>query len=162
MALTIGVVLSLLGIAVAVYPFVRHRLFTPSSEMAGEATGKTATESLTTPGDDLDAIYEAIRTLQLERELGSVPEGLFREQLNGYRIEAAMLLRAMEQEQNEGEEWVLEEEIRMARAGLRPSSEVGAACANCGRSVPAEVDACPECDATAAGQAEGRRPSTAD
>ena len=162
MALTIGAVLALLGIAVAVYPFVRHRLFPPPPGIADEAAEKPATESLATPGDGLDAIYEAIRTLQLERELGNVPEGLFREQLNGYRIEAATLLRAMEQERAEGEEWVLEEEIKMARAGLRPPSEVGVACANCGRSVPTEVAACSECGAAAAGHAENRRPSTAD
>ncbi|MDE2779979.1 MAG: hypothetical protein OXI91_09935 [Chloroflexota bacterium] len=162
MALTIGVVLSLLGIAVAVYPFFQHRLFPSPPEMAGEAAEKAATDSQAASGGDLDSIYQAIRTLQLERELGNVPEGLFREQLNGYRIEAATLLRAMEQEQEAGEEWVLEEEIRMARAGLRPSSEVGAACADCGRSVPAEVDACPECGVPDAGRAENRRPSTAD
>ena len=162
MALTIGVALALLGIAVAVYPFVRHRLFPPPPENAGEAADQTDTGPLESPGYDLDAIYAAIRTLQLERELGNIPEGLFREQLNGYRIEAASLLRAMEKEQDAGEEWVLEEEIRMARAGLRPNFEAEVVCANCARPAPTEVDACPECGAAAAGRAENRRPSTSD
>ncbi|MCY4365383.1 MAG: hypothetical protein OXE17_04060 [Chloroflexi bacterium] len=160
MALIIGLALALLGIAVAVYPFVRHRLLQLPHEVAVGVVEGTDSETRTSPADDLESVYEAIRTLQLERELGNVPEGLFREQLNSYRIQAATLLRALEKGQESGGDWALEEEIKIARTGLRPNSSSGMVCANCGKLVPTGVDACPECGVAASGQPENRRSPT--
>ena len=159
MAIAIGAILALLGIAVAIYPFLRHRFFVPA-EAEGEDGGNS--EDALIPGDgladDLESIYDAIRTLQLERELGNIPEGLYREQLNGYRRQAALLLREREQERraepgdddgngNDGNDgdWALEEEIKVARAGLYRPQDGGVPCANCGRPVPAGADSCVEC-----------------
>ena len=126
MALVIGTVLALLSVAVAVYPFARRRLGWAKS---GNAAADRAVGVETGAGSDtasLSDIYAAIRTLQLERELGSIPEELYREQLADYRIQAALALRRQEQAANgpgmepaahEDEE--LEREIRAARAGLR-------------------------------------------
>lgn len=154
MALIMGFVLALLGMAVAIYPFVRHRLLPQPQGDADGATEGMDSESRSSPADHLESVYGAIRTLQLERELGNIPEGLYREQLNSYRIQAATLLRALEEEQQSGEDWALEEEIKLARAGLVPGSVGGMTCANCRKLVPNGVDACPECGVAAAVQPE--------
>lgn len=147
MALLIGGALALLGIAVAIYPFVRHRFF-------GEPPGPDFEEgdSLLDAGailveDELAEIYDAISTLRLERELGNVPEGLYREQLNGYRLRAARALRSREPESDDGEDWVLEEEIRVARSGISGSSVGAFPSSNCGSPASAELADCPECGA---------------
>lgn len=125
MALIIGTVLALLSVAVAVYPFARRRL---GWDKSGNAAADRAVGVETGEGADTAAladIYAAIRTLQLERELGSIPEELYREQLADYRIQAALALRRQEQAAGgpgmapaaHGDE-ELEREIRAARAGL--------------------------------------------
>ena len=159
MALTLGTILALLSIAVAVYPFVRRRF-----GVAGEGNGPAAREvaapdtATDVAGPELGAIYDAINTLRLERDLGNIPEGLYREQLNGYRWQAALVLRAYVQSyvQTEAEaqtqsgdsDWALEEEIRVARAGLRQADSAGTGvtrCPNCARPMPAGAAQCPEC-----------------
>lgn len=129
MALVIGAVLALLSVAVAVYPFVRRRLgWDKAADTAGDkADDGTPRVAAGADTASLEDIYAAIRTLQLERELGSIPEGLYQEQLKDYRIQAALALRRQEQPAAEGtgmeqaaqEDDVLEREIRAARAGLR-------------------------------------------
>ena len=115
MAITIGAILALLSIAVAVYPFVRHRL-----GFANAANNPATDKAADAADGELEAVYAAIRTLQLERELGNIPEGLYREQLDGYRLQAALILR--ERQQSLDAETSLEEEIRLARATLRPAA----------------------------------------
>lgn len=135
MALVIGTVLALLSVAVAVYPFARRRLGWDKADNASAAAGaaEKAPESAADTASLAD-IYAAIRTLQLERELGSIPEQLYHEQLNDYRIQAALALR--QQEQAAGSPGIepvplgdaeLEREIRAARASLRrPDSDAAA------------------------------------
>lgn len=139
MALIIGTVLALLSVAVAVYPFARRRL---GWDKGGNTAADRAVEVETGAGTDTAAladIYAAIRTLQLERELGSIPEELYREQLADYRIQAALALRRQEQAAGgpgmaaaQGDE-ELEREIRAARAGLRRAEGDDAAAAAAGR-----------------------------
>ena len=93
MAITLGAILALLSVAVAVYPFLQRRFFGPSANETPEASGEAGGGETPEPSDGLASIYDAIRTLQLERELGNIPEGLYREQLNGYRMQAALVLR---------------------------------------------------------------------
>ena len=131
MALIIGTILALLSLGVAVYPFARRRLGMDKAARAAAAGGMAGaeTETETAAGPDtasLADIYAAIRTLQLERELGRIPEGLYQEQLNDYRLQAALALRRQEQEQQSAAapagrdaDAALEAEIQAARAGLR-------------------------------------------
>ena len=128
MALIIGTILVLLSLGVAVYPFVRRRLGMDKADRAAEGgTDGAETESESGPDTaSLADIYAAIRTLQLERELGRIPEGLYQEQLNDYRLQAALALRRQEQEQQAAAgpagrdaDAALESEIQAARAGLR-------------------------------------------
>ena len=138
MALIIGTILALLSLGVAVYPFARRRL---GLDKAARATdGRTdSAETETESGPDtasLADIYAAIRTLQLERELGRIPEGLYQEQLNDYRLQAALALRRQEQESaaaapaGRDADAALEAEIQAARAGLRRAADAAgdAAC----------------------------------
>lgn len=126
MALVIGTVLALLSVAVAVYPFARRRLgWDKADNPAAAGTNEKSPE----PGADtasLADLYAAIRTLQLERELGSIPDDLYREQLADYRIQAALALRQQEQaagglgiEPAAPGDAELEREIQAARASLR-------------------------------------------
>ena len=68
-------------------------------------------------------MYQAIRTLQLEHQLGRIPDGSYEDQLDAYRIEAAEILRsrALAPGVNrdpfgaDSEEAALEREILLAR-----------------------------------------------
>ena len=129
MALIIGTILALLSLGVAVYPFARRRLGMDKAARAAAVEPESA-ETETESGPDTAAladIYAAIRTLQLERELGRIPEGLYQEQLNDYRRQAAMALRRQEQESaaaaSAGNDAALEAEIQAARAGLRRAAD---------------------------------------
>ena len=158
MALVIGGILALLGIAVAVYPFVRRRF---SGRLGGSESAAVDSE----PGADaalaeaeLSEIYRAISTLRLERELGNVPEGLYREQLNGYRQRAARALRAGELAPGDDQDRALEEEIRVARWGQYRAAAGGSTCINCARPLLDGVSECPECGAAISRPHAGRWP----
>ena len=126
MAIIIGAVLCLFSIAVLLYPFFKA----PRAELApGTLEGSDE------PPQELEAVYQAIRTLQLEHQLGRVPDSSYRDQLDSYRIEAAEILRSravarapgQDANRNQGvsaesEEAVLEREILLARARLAPAS----------------------------------------
>ena len=155
MALTIGAILALLSIAVAVYPFIGRRFFA-SREAPGLPQEQ---ESLAA---QLEAIYDTLRTLQLERELGNIPDGLYREQLAAYRWQAARLLR----EQDRGsaaakdqEGGALEAEIRVARAALYDLNRETAPYPNCARPAPAGAGHCAECGVELEGKSsDGQSP----
>ena len=158
MALVIGGIIALLSLAVAVYPFLRSRFF---GEAGGAESAEVAVESVvgeTLAEDELEEIYRAIGTLRLERELGNIPEGLYREQLNGYRIRAAQALRDRQLAEGDDENWALEEEIRVARSGLYGSSENRFPCPNCGRPVLGDLAECPECGAAVSRPSAGAVP----
>ena len=148
MALAIGAILALLAFAVAIYPFIGRRFLAgedrPEAEEV-EGNSPETNERAYSAAEELDSIYQAIRTLQLERQLGSVPEGLYREQLNAYRLQAAQILRASEESLNMNSDSALEEEIRLARAGIFQPGGSEAVCPNCARPISKEGDSCPEC-----------------
>ena len=158
MALTIGAILALMGIAVAVYPFLRRRFLSHAPVDFAVPDPGSSIEDGPPSSDLLQSIYDSIRTLQLERELGNVPEGLYREQLHALRIQAAMLLRERELAQGEEQDWAIEEEVRVARAGLYRPTDVSFACPNCGRLAPAGVEYCQECEAVLAPSEQAQSP----
>ena len=138
MALIIGTILALFSLGVAVYPFLRRRRAGSAQADRDGLPAAGAGGAAAAGPDSVDSVYDAIRTLQLERELGNIPEGLYREQLDDYRRQAALALRqqAMAQvqataeapdtepdnEPDAEEDAALEEEIRLARAGLGAAS----------------------------------------
>ena len=137
MAIFIGAVLAVLSIAVIVYPFLK-------SHASGRQRVPLAGTDSDTP--DLDAIYEAIRTLQLEHQLGNIPQGLYREQLDSYRIQAALALKQQMESQAQDEDWSLEQEIMLARSSLAQANGHAMPCPNCGATVSVALTQCPECN----------------
>ncbi|MFQ6028263.1 MAG: hypothetical protein ACE5Q6_12285 [Dehalococcoidia bacterium] len=137
MALVIGAVLVVLSILVVVFPFLQSRWRDQDFDPAAEDNPEVW---------DLDSIYDSIRTLQLEHQLGNIPEGLYQEQLRAYRLQAAVILRNQALGEARDEDWTLEEEIRVARAGLHRQNGSATRCPNCGTPVPPEADQCSECN----------------
>ena len=129
MAIIIGTVLCLLSIAVLLYPFFKAR-------RAGLVAGILENAGLENDGESpqkLESVYQAIRTLQLEHQLGRVPDGSYKDQLDAYRLEAAEILRSRALEETvgkdasrnpraraESEDSALEREILLARAIIAP------------------------------------------
>ena len=91
MQLGLAIAVALLIIAVVAWPLLTRRRNAPPP-----------TDPSATPGRDhaaaLNAVYDAIRTLQTDHNLGRVNDDDFQEQLDEYRRQAATLLREMEQE----------------------------------------------------------------
>ena len=112
MAILIGTLLAILAVAVLLYPFLRVRFRSRASLGDGTfpAAGVGARE----------AIYDEIRALQLDHELGSIDEQEYEERLHGYRLEAAAVLRDEERLNSR-----LEDEIWAARALARNEGQRG-------------------------------------
>lgn len=138
MAIAVAGILGVLSIAVLVFPFLKYRSRGPAANSASPS-GST--------GPELDAIYDAIRTLQLEHQLGSVPEAAYREQLQGYRLQAAVLLRQQSEGRNLNAHQALEQEILAARAAINGTDIRVAICPNCGATRMARDQRCPQCHA---------------
>lgn len=136
--LLVGAALAVLCVVVVIYPFLKPR-------MRGEGTDRPADGS-STPAE-LEPIYDAIRTLQLEYQLGKVPKNLYLEQLEGYRVQAASLLRQRAEYRTGTHDWALEQEILLARADLQATSGGIRPCSSCGSPASAASTACTECGA---------------
>ena len=136
MALIIGTLLALLSLGVALYPFARRRWGWGQTDPAAAGTDGMESAAATAAADTapdtaaLADIYAALRTLQLEHELGRIPAELYQEQLNDYRTQAALILRQQAQESAAesaaanpaNDDAALESEIRAARAALRQAA----------------------------------------
>ncbi len=138
MALIVGAALAVFSVAILAYPFLKSRM-SPGND--GLVSAGSAADS------ELDPIYDAIRTLQLEYQLGRVPEYLYREQLQGYRVQAAVLLRQGVADRSGSPDWLLEQEVLLARATLRQTGGGPRPCPNCRSLAGPELVLCPECGA---------------
>jgi hypothetical protein len=136
MAIIIGAVLAILSIAVVTYPFLKSRPW---------ERGEAMPEPSDAEGPDLEAIFEAIRTLQLDHQLGKVPEGLYQEQLRAYRLQAAAALKQQAEAQAKDADWALEQEIQVARASISHQNGNAPRCPNCGTAASIGLGQCPEC-----------------
>lgn len=117
-----GVCLALLSLAVVIYPFVTSRRNSRQPQKGDRESGIQGIQA------NLEEIYAAIETLRLEHQLGNIPQALYQEQLLGYRLEAAEVLRQkgqMSQARNNDPEFLLEQEILAARSVLHDPDEPG-------------------------------------
>ena len=135
MAVVISVILAILAIGVAILPFIEERLRlqgTPprNASLVGAKRGR-------------DAIYDDIRTLQLEYDLGSIEEGDYRDRLRAYRVEAAKALRDQDRLEQELDRR-LEEEILDARDHNNLLQD-SLWCETCGRRLASDYGACADC-----------------
>ena len=114
-SIIVGATLGVFALSVLAYPFFKYNrtIINP----------KDYTE--TNFVFDLDTLYEAIKTLQLEYQLNRITESDFTKQLNNYRLQAASLLRteslnstyvAKFNDSTEFKTDLLEQEIMLARS----------------------------------------------
>ena len=114
-SIIVGATLGVFALGVLAYPFFKYNrtIINP----------KDYTE--TNFVFDLDTLYEAIKTLQLEYQLNRITESDFTKQLNNYRLQAASLLRteslnstyvAKFNDSTEFKTDLLEQEIMLARS----------------------------------------------
>ena len=142
MAFLVGAALAVFSVAIVLYPFLKSR---PRTRPERAEDGGAAAPP------ELEPIYDAIGTLQLEFELGKVPEHLYREQMRGYRVQAAAVLRQRLADRSGTPGWLLEQEVLLARAALRGVNGGPRFCANC-RALPGpDMVVCPECGAELGG-----------
>ena len=137
-----GAALAVFSIFLVGYSLVRGHWPQP-------ATGESAL-----PGSDdpaLGDIFDAIRTLELEYQLGRLPEEEFQAQFQAYRIQAATVLRDQLDAGRGDPAWVLEQEILLARSSQESAQEsaTGRAitCPDCSAAVPQSTGNCPQCGA---------------
>ena len=116
MVIAISVLIALLAVGVVIYPFVKAR-FRPSDSRNGlsrnNETGVGADDY-----ESREVIYEDIRTLQLDHDLGIIEEAEYRERMRAYRLQAAATLRDRERLEMEIDRQ-LEEEVLAARSALQ-------------------------------------------
>ena len=133
-----GAVLAAFSFAVVCYAFLRGHQPEVVDEAALPDTDDRA----------LADIFDAITTLDLEYQLGRMPQEDFQSQFQAYRLQAATVLRDQLEAGRGDPAWVLEQEILMARGGLENAS----ACPNCSASVLDGAAVCPHCGAEMAPQ----------
>ena len=104
----IVLLLVVLTIAVLLYPFLKPRRSGDEPKLD---------DSFLEAGSQRGAIYEEIRALQLERDLGRIAEEEYQQRLQSYRVQAAATLReeGRLREESGTLDQVLEEEVREAR-----------------------------------------------
>jgi hypothetical protein len=116
MVIAISVLIALLAVGVVIYPFVKAR-FRPSDSRnvlsRNNETGAGADDY-----ESREVIYEDIRTLQLDHDLGIIEEAEYRERMRAYRLQAASTLRDRERLEMEIDRQ-LEEEVLAARSALQ-------------------------------------------
>jgi len=132
MAVIIGITLALLCVSVAAYPFFKNR--------SDRKEGPPVPIAEVT---DMESLYEAIQTLQLEHQIGKVPEELYREQFQSYRLQLAVALRDQDQTRNLQD--ALEAEISAVGIAMYGDVGVSIPCPGCSSSVDASLGRCPEC-----------------
>ncbi|MDA1127277.1 MAG: hypothetical protein O2913_01080 [Chloroflexi bacterium] len=95
----------------------------------------------------LGDIFDAIRTLELEYQLGRLPQEEFDAQFQTYRVEAATVLRDQLEAGRGDPAWLLEHDILLARGAQDPASVRLVPCPDCSASVPQNQANCPHCGA---------------
>ncbi len=137
-----GAVLAIFSILLVAYSFVRGHRPEPR-------TGESAMPESDDPA--LSDIFDAIRTLELEYQLGRMPQEEFQAQFQAYRIQAATVIRDQLDAGRGDPAWVLEQEILLARStqeSARASATGRAiACPDCSAAVPESTSNCLQCGA---------------
>ncbi len=138
-AIVVGVALVAFSLFVVGHSFLRGISLRENPEVA---------PSTTVGGSDevgLDSIYDAIETLELDFQLGNVPEEPYRAQLQAYRVQAAVAVRQLIEAGEAGPELLLEHEVLAARSALR--NGLPTTCPECGSRVASDAARCPNCGA---------------
>ena len=149
MAIFIGIALALLSIGVCVYPFLKLR----SSRVFLQEPAAPEPDA----GPTLESINDAMNTLNLEFQLGNIPQGLFLEQMNDYQAQMEQIMRSQSlvrsQSVDQALEWQITVEVdqlrqgglrrRRARSTYRPPQV--RTCSSCGAPLNPALTQCPVC-----------------
>ncbi len=99
MQLGLAIAVALLVVGAVAWPFLAGRW-----RASGSAPVQQDEDQGATVGNAaLEDVYEAIRTLQMDHNLGRIADGDFREQLDEYRRQAAEILRDLDREGKHGQ-----------------------------------------------------------
>ena len=126
-------------IAIVVYPFVKS---------GSRSHVKPVNDRATTANSEVEAIFDAIRTLQLEYQLGNIVEGLYQEQLRAYRVKAASILRQQSESQPDLGAGYSEGVTTAGSDGARADSPADK-CTACNADLPNKFTPCSHCGAPA-------------
>jgi hypothetical protein len=139
MALLLGLLLALASIALLAWPILRRKQTVSSSALSLDSL------------EDLQwrqhQVYDEIKTLILDYELGNIPPEEYEERLGAYRLGAADLLR--QQERLQHELTYLEGELEDRVLALRMSWGTVKAvtiCVGCGGEMDLNAVLCPRCE----------------
>lgn len=144
-----GVALSIFfGAALAVF----STFWVGYSLVRGNRPEPHVNENTLPESDDpaLSDIFDAIRTLELEFQLGRMPQEEFQGQFQAYRVQAATVLRDQLEAGRGDPAWLLEQEILLARNGQENANGAqvrNVPCPDCSVAVPENVGNCPNCGA---------------
>lgn len=139
MAYFLGLLLALVSIALLAWPILRRKQTASSSTLS--------LDSLEDVQWRQQQVYDEIKTLILDYELGNIPPEEYEERLGAYRLRAADLLR--QQEQLRHELTYLEEELEDSVLALRMSwgTVKGVTiCGGCGGETDLQAVLCPRCE----------------
>lgn len=130
-----GAVLAAFSFAVVCYTFLKGR----------EPNTAAAEIPATTDDQALADIFDAINTLDLEFQLGRMPEEDFQEQFQAYRVQAATVLRDQLEAGRGDPAWLLEQEVLLVRGDQASADGRAVACPNCSAAVLEGTPTCPHC-----------------
>ena len=137
--LVVAGMLAFLCVIAVLHPFLRR-----GTDDGGETDSDTAADYA-----ELESMLDSIQTLQLERQLGNVPEDAYRDQLRAYRLEAAVLLRRIDLMGRESRaldpEQDMERQVLLARLSSNGVNGVRPVCAGCGEPLTGHGEACLAC-----------------
>lgn len=134
----LGFLLALASIALLVRPFLR--------QMQAASMPSSSLDSLKNVQWQKQQLYDEIKTLILDHDLGNIPGEEYAEKLGAYRLQAAELLRQEEQLLNEVK--YLEKEIEDRVLALRISwgtVQGVTTCGECGGERDVNAALCPRC-----------------
>ena len=155
--LVVAGMLAFLCVIAVLHPFLRRD--------SPDDGGKTDSDAAAGYAE-LESMLDSIQTLQLERQLGNIPEDSYREQLHAYRLEAASLLQRIDESRTPDPEQDLERQVlltRLASNGVSQGTDsirrspagkavwgdvlsgTGPVCTGCGEPSPGQDEACPVC-----------------
>ena len=134
--LVVAGMLALLCVIAVLHPFLRRG----SPDDGGETDSDTAEGHA-----ELESMLDSIQTLQLERQLGNIPEDAYLEQLHAYRLEAASLLRHLDESRTPDPEQDLERQVLLTRLDTNGVNGTGMVCSGCGEPLAGHGEACPVC-----------------
>jgi len=162
-AILVGAALGVFSLVMVAYSFFRG-----SSTSSGQVPSFPASVSASDDSVGLDSIYDSIDTLELEYQLGNLPEDQYRRQLQAYRLEAAAVIKSQLEQGAAPPELLLEQEVIAARSELHSaeSAEGWRACPQCDAPVPSALGlsngSCPHCGSSVQNQSTTENPESTE